>query len=212
MNIIEKMYYAAAFRTITGMILAGAAISLGAYMSIQFPGPIGAILFSIGLMSVCTFGFPLYTGRIKDTDNGWHLLALTIILAGNIVGCLLMSLWASYNPDIIPMCDLIIEQRTDWGFMECMARGAGCGYIMTLAVITWRKNPWPLLIGIPAFVLCGFTHSVADAFYYSVGWKNLSQPAMLAYLGTVIGNFIGGLIFKLGRRKSDDNTGSRQSK
>lgn len=186
-------------KQILNLMLAGATISLGAYMSLQYPGPLGAVLFSIGLMSVCTFSFVLYTGAIKRTKEFSDVLLLLIILIGNIIGCILMSFWASFNPDIISSCQSIVEQRTDWGFLECMARGAGCGYIMTLAVSTWKKTPWPLLIGIPAFVLCGFTHSVADAFYYSVGWEVLSWSAALAYAGTVVGNFIGGIIYKIGR-------------
>lgn len=168
-------------------------------MNLQHPGILGAILFSTGLMSVCKFRFVLYTGAIRKTEDPWHIIALFLILIGNIAGCALMSLWAIFNTNIIESCQEIVTQRTNWGFLECMARGAGCGFIMTLAVSTWKKTPWPLLIGIPAFVLCGFTHSVADAFYYSVGWEVLSGTSFLAYLGTVIGNFIGGIIFKIGQ-------------
>lgn len=60
------------------------------------------------------------------------------------------------------------------------------------------KNRIALLIGIPAFILAGFTHSIADAFYYCVGHSSINGAAMLSYLGTVIGNFIGGIVFKAG--------------
>lgn len=186
-------------KSIFNLMLAGAAISLGAYMNLQNPGLIGAVLFSIGLMSVCKFRLALYTGAIRKVEDPWHILALVLILAGNIAGCIAMSLWSMFSPDIVPVCQEIVAQRTDWGFLECMAKGAGCGFIITLAVSTWKKTPWPLLIGIPAFVLCGFTHSVADAFYYSVGWEAITGAAMLSYLGTVIGNFIGGIIYKIGK-------------
>lgn len=186
-------------KTILNFMLAGISISLGAYMNLQHPGILGAILFSIGIMSVCKFRFVLYTGAIRKTEDPCHILALLLILIGNIAGCVLMSFWSMFNTDIVSSCQKIVMQRTDWGFLECMARGAGCGFIMTLAVSTWKKTPWPLLIGIPAFVLCGFTHSVADAFYYSVGWDVLTGASFLAYLGTVIGNFVGGIIYKIGR-------------
>lgn len=186
-------------KKILNLMLAGAGISLGAYMSLQYPGILGSILFSIGLMSVCTFRLSLYTGCIRKTKEPIDAIGLLIVLIGNIAGCILMSFWSSFNTDIIDNCKAIVEQRIEWGFIECMARGVGCGFIMTLAVSTWKQNPWPLLIGIPAFVLCGFTHSVADAFYYSVGWEKLTWAAASAYSGTVVGNFIGGIIYKAGK-------------
>lgn len=50
------------FLAIGNMILAGVSISLGAYIYLKVGGIIGAIMFSIGLISVIHFRFGLYTG------------------------------------------------------------------------------------------------------------------------------------------------------
>ena len=63
------------------------------------------------------------------------------------------------------------------------------------------RNWLPLLFGVPAFIICGFPHCVADSFYYAScshsfiaehGWSLLA-----AYLPTVAGNFIGCNIYRL---------------
>ena len=73
---------------------------------------------------------------------------------------------------------------------------------MTTSVTFAReKNYLPLLFGVPLFIICGFTHCVADAFYY------LSVPAAFlkvhwleilgVYGSIVIGNFIGCNLYRL---------------
>ena len=183
------------FLAIGNMILAGVSISLGAYIYLKVGGIIGAIMFSIGLISVIHFRFGLYTVWVKNFKHWDDSFILLIILLLNIVGCLLMSLAIS-DQQIIQQCNDIVSNRADMGFWRSIFNGAGCGFIITLSVMC--KNRIALLIGIPAFILAGFTHSIADAFYYCVGHSSIDGAAMLSYLGTVIGNFIGGIIFKAG--------------
>lgn len=183
------------FLTIGNLILAGAAISLGAYIYLKVGGIIGAVMFSIGLISVIHYRLGLYTGWIKNFKNWDDSFVLLTILLLNIVGCLLMSLTVS-DQQIIQQCNNIVSSRAEMGIWKSIFNGAGCGFIITLSVMC--KNRIALLIGIPAFILAGFTHSIADAFYYCVGHASINGAAMISYLGTVIGNFIGGIIFKAG--------------
>ena len=72
----------------------------------------------------------------------------------------------------------------------------GCGFIMTTAVTFARKgNNLPLLIGVPLFILCGFPHCVADAFYYLAVplayWQENLASILLFYAAIVLGNFVG---------------------
>lgn len=181
--------------TIGSMMLAGISISLGAYIYLKVGGIIGAIMFSIGLISVIHYRFGLYTGWIKNFKNWDDSFVLMMILLLNIFGCFLMSLTIS-DQQIIQQCNDIVANRAEMGIWKSIFNGAGCGFIITLSVMC--KNRITLLIGIPAFILAGFTHSIADAFYYCVGHSSVNGAAMLSYLGTVIGNFIGGIIFKAG--------------
>lgn len=46
-------------------ILAGCAIALGSFVNLYIGGGIaGAVLFSIGLILICSFNWELYTGRV----------------------------------------------------------------------------------------------------------------------------------------------------
>ncbi len=182
------------------IVLAGISISLGCYIYLVVGGPLGALLFTVGLSAVCTFGFRLYTGQIKNTDSWAWIPMLAYILLLNIVGCVLASLLGSGNAEVVEKCMAIVAKRADAGFLASVATGTGCGFLMTLAVVTWKTHPLVLFVSIPAFILSGLTHSVADAFYYACGWQAITTSAVLAYLGTALGNFIGGIIFKLGQR------------
>ena len=65
---------------------------------------------------------------------------------------------------------------------------------MTTAVEFARKGKMlPLLLGVPVFILCGFAHSIADAFYFLVSpSEQLLQVDVLAvYVCEVLGNFVG---------------------
>lgn len=192
-----------AFKIFASMTLAGVCISLGAYAYLQNPGPIGAVLFSVGLMSVVHFKFLLYTGVLHKATGFFDFGILPVILIFNIVGCWISSQLVN-DTSVVAQCEAIVSQRAGLGFWQATARGMGCGFIVTLAVQAWKKNPWALLIGVPAFILTGFTHSVADAFYYCVGKAAITPVAAVAYCGTVIGNFIGGRIYKLGEDKNRD--------
>ncbi len=181
------------------MILAGCCVSLGAYIYLKVGGALGAFMFSVGLMSVLTFGFSLFTGKIRMFGNlKQDIPWLGSILFFNIVGCALTSLLMTGDEQIVSACQQIVAKRAELGFWSSIATGAGCGFIMTLVVSAWDKSPYPLLLGIPAFILAGLTHSIADAFYFSVAWQSVTWAAMTSYAGTVIGNFLGGITFQLG--------------
>ena len=64
-------------------------------------------------------------------------------------------------------------------------------YTGTAGFIRMRGD-WSML-GVPVFILCGFTHSIADAFYFlACPMEQLCQPMVLAvYLSEVLGNFVG---------------------
>ena len=67
---------------------------------------------------------------------------------------------------------------------------------MTTAVTFAReKNYLPLLFGVPLFIICGFTHCVADAFYYLCVPVSFLKEHAVEVLGVyaciVLGNFAG---------------------
>lgn len=176
-------------------ILAGICISIGCVVNLRVGGVAGAVLFAFGLTTVVYYGLKLYTGtagfiRMK---GDWTMLAL--VLVGNIIGCLLFTWLIAYaQPDCIEPASKILAGRLAKGPFACFLLAIGCGFIMTTAVEFARKGKMlPLLLGVPVFILCGFAHSIADAFYFLVSPSEqvLQTQVLVVYVSEVLGNFVG---------------------
>lgn len=176
-------------------ILAGICISIGCVVNLRVGGVAGAVLFAFGLTTVVYYGLKLYTGTAGFIRRKGDWTMLSMVLAGNIVGCLLTAWLISYaQPDCIEPASMILAGRLAKGPLACFLLAIGCGFIMTTAVEFARKGKMlPLLLGVPVFILCGFAHSIADAFYFLISPSELLfQPAVLVvYLCEVLGNFVG---------------------
>lgn len=182
-------------KTIIDSILAGICISLGGVAFLKVGGIIGATLFSFGLITVVCYKMKLYTGvsGFVETRRDW--IELPVIITGNIVGCALVALAIkTTTPELVDSAHKIVEGRLDKGFWNVLLLAVFCGFIMTTVVNFARQKMWlPLLFGIPLFIMCGFVHSIADAFYYTLA-LNLGEwngQAIVVYLASIIGNFIG---------------------
>ena len=123
----------------------------------------------------------------------WTMLGL--VLLGNIIGCLLSAWLIAYaQPDCIEPALKILAGRLAKGPFACFLLAIGCGFIMTTAVEFARKGKMlPLLLGVPVFILCGFAHSIADAFYFLVSPSEqvLQMDVLIVYVSEVLGNFVG---------------------
>lgn len=176
-------------------ILAGICISIGCVVNLRVGGVAGAVLFAFGLTTVVYYGLKLYTGTAGfiRRQGDWDMLA--VVLLGNIVGCLLSAWLIGYaQPDCVEPALAVLAGRLAKGAFACFLLAIGCGFIMTTAVEFARKGKMlPLLLGVPVFILCGFAHSIADAFYFLVSPSDqLLQPQVLwVYLCEVLGNFVG---------------------
>ena len=166
-------------------------------------GPlVGAVLFCFGLITVVGYRLKLYTGTagfIKKNEVG----TLFMILFGNIIGCLCAALLARVSPMAIQeSAQKILELRLRTGALKCGLLGIGCGFIMTTAVqFARQKSFMPLLFGVPLFIVCGFTHCVADAFYYLcvplAFWKANFLAIIAVYVCIVLGNLIGCNLYRI---------------
>lgn len=178
MQYILKLFWSA--------VLAGGCIGIGGTVYLKVGGVAGAVLFSIGLIAVVSYQLKLFTGAagFVSRQNGWELVP---ILLGNIVGCILLS----FLPTGLDV-SAIVAARISCGWYSAFLLAIGCGVLMTTAVTFARQDKWlPLLFSVPVFILCGFYHCVADAFYYAVGWRQLSWEILPVYLATVLGNLVG---------------------
>ena len=174
-------------------LLAGLCISVGCVVNLRVGGVAGAVLFSFGLLAVLHYQLKLYTGTAGFIRAKGDWTMLVMVLLGNIAGCALCAYAMSYaQPDILTPDMGIVESRLAKGPFACFLLAIGCGFIMTTAVQFGREGKFlPLLFGVPAFILCGFTHSVADAFYFLAAPQMIGQQLLTIYVAEVFGNFVG---------------------
>mgnify|MGYP003423423384 CR=1 FL=1 len=163
---------------------------------------VGAVLFSLGLLAVVGYKLKLYTGTAGFIEKN-QVGELFLILLGNIIGCLCLALLARVSPmDIQGAAQKILELRLRTGALRCGLLGIGCGFIMTTAVQFARQKQYlPLLFGVPLFIVCGFTHCVADAFYYLcvpvAFWKAHALQILAVYVCIVLGNLVGCNLYRI---------------
>lgn len=161
----------------------------------------GSILFALGLLAIVGYKLKLFTGTagfIKKNEIG----DLLIILLGNIIGCFMMGMLTRVSPvgDGIQVAALnIMNTRIETGAIGCGLLAIGCGLLMTTAVTFARqKNFIPLLLAVPLFIVCGFPHCVADAFYYmAIPFNAWTVDLLGIYLATVLGNAIGCNLYRI---------------
>lgn len=187
---------------IKSSILAGICIGIAGFGFLALGGIAGAVLFAFGLITVVCYKLKLYTGTAGFIVKG-EAGKLLIILLGNIVGCLMVALLARVSPmDLQGAAQKILAGRLSIGPVRAGLLAIGCGFLMTTAVTFARRGQWlPLLFAVPMFILCGFPHCIADAFYYltvpfSFIMENIWSVLSL-YVCLVIGNFIGCNLYRL---------------
>ena len=172
-------------------IIAGICISIGCVVNLRVGGVAGAVLFAFGLLAVVHYKLKLYTGTAGFIRAKGDWTMITVVLLGNIIGCALTALAYAYaQPDILPPDLAIVQSRLAKGPFACFLLAIGCGFIMTTAVQFGREGRFlPLLFGVPVFILCGFAHSIADAFYFLAVPEMYSTQLLLIYVAEVLGNF-----------------------
>jgi formate/nitrite transporter FocA (FNT family) len=187
---------------IKSSILAGICIGIAGFGFLALGGIAGAVLFAFGLITVVCYKLKLYTGTAGFIVKG-EAGKLLIILLGNIVGCLMVALLARVSPmDLQGAAQKILAGRLSIGPVRAGLLAIGCGFLMTTAVTFARRGQWlPLLFAVPMFILCGFPHCIADAFYYlTVPFSFIMEniwSVLLLYVCLVIGNFIGCNLYRL---------------
>lgn len=193
-----------AMKFICGSLMAGCAIGIAATVYLKVTGVLGAAMFAFGLIVVVAMKLPLFTGQAQHvwSTRTEEYASLGLMLLLNLAGCAILSQLTN-NAEIQAASEGIISARLAKGPWMCGVLAIPCGFIMTAAVRgAGMKNNWlPLLFGVPAFIICGFPHCVADSFYYAScshefivenGWNLLA-----AYLPTVLGNYLGCNAYRL---------------
>jgi len=176
--------------------LSGVCIGIAGFGYLAEKSIIGAVMFAFGLLTVVHYKLKLYTGT-AGFINRHQVGELFLILLGNIIGCLAISMLVRCSP--MPLQDTaqgILEGRLSLGPLKGGVLAIGCGFIMTTCVTFSRQGRnLPLFFGVPLFIMCGFPHCVADAFYYCCVPADFIAEhfgeIIAFYLSIVAGNFVG---------------------
>lgn len=178
-------------------ILAGLAVSLGGYVFLSCENKyVGSVLFSVGLLTVVYLGLNLYTGRIGYifSQNCEERIDTLFSLPGNVLGCLCAGL---LKPPVGQVESLVASKLTK-PLSGVFIDGILCGILIFICVDIFKRkqNPIAILFGVPAFILCGFEHSVADAFYIANA-RAFSLESLWFLLVVAAGNAVGGVLIPL---------------
>lgn len=174
-------------------ILAGCAIALGSFVNLYNGGGIiGAVLFSIGLILICSFDWELYTGRVGTIGVNKKSLYM---LCGNFYGAIAVAALVSLTPYSVPLAtaaNAVIAARTP---LSILVMSIGTGVLMESAVTLYKKTGqwYAVIIPVAVFVLCGMPHCIADAFIYTIA--NAPLGVAFRYIFTSwLGNSFGALV------------------
>lgn len=193
-----------AVKFLSGALMAGGAIGIAATVYLKVGGVLGSAMFAFGLIVVVAMKLPLFTGQAQHvwSRKGGDYALLGLMLLLNLAGCWILSALTS-TPEITAASRAIISTRLANGPLLCGLLSIPCGFIMTAAVrgAAMKGNWLPLLFGVPAFIICGFPHCVADSYYYASCGRDFltanSWSIIAAYMPTVVGNFVGCNLYRL---------------
>jgi len=192
-------------------ILAGLCIALGGTVYLTLENKImGAFLFTLGLFTICTFGFNLFTGKVcyvfeRDLD---YLVDVAVIWLGNLVGTLLSGgalLATRMGPVLAEKAAAVCATKLGDDLVSIFILAIFCNIMIFIGVDGYNKNPHEagkylsMFMAIMVFILCGFEHCVANMFYFTVAGVWSGKAALYLAVMT-LGNVVGGLIIPLCRK------------
>ena len=188
-------------------LYAGIMIGIGGVAYLAIPNKmVGSFIFSIGLLTVCMYSLNLYTGKIGYilVNKLSYVVELLISLLGNFVGTFLVGnlMRLTRYTNLIETAKEIVNIKLNDSVLSILVLSIFCGIIMYIAVNNYKKESSDIgkyiiiLMGVMAFILCGFEHCVANMFYFSIaGVWNLK--VFLYLLVMVLGNSIGSILIAL---------------
>lgn len=189
-------------RILFGSVLAGILIGIGATAYIAAPDIVsGSLFFTVGLFAICFFGVDLFTGRSGYLLTQPRRLAyageLLLIWAGNYAGAAAYSAALRFAKPALAqkMSELWAGKITQHPFAVFLL-GVGCGLLIYIAVDNYRSSGSDvgkavgILLCVPAFILCGFEHCIADMVYMSAAGRFDIVFILIVTCGNLAGSFL----------------------
>lgn len=180
------------FRLITKSILAGVLIALAGIVYLNCSDKVvGSFLFSFGLCLVIILEANLYTGKvgyIKSVDSLSEVLFMLIL---NLVSAYLVGLLSGMGP-MHDSAAAIVTTKLETEWWITLLKSIGCGICIYGSVEGYKKTKSfiPVILGVMCFILAGFNHVVADAFYIGAARFGSLQYLLLVAIGNAIGSIL----------------------
>ena len=182
-------------KLIVSSALAGIAISIG---GIAFLVSGQAWMFPIGLFMVCLFELDLFTGKVSTVERLSRVPDLIIMVVTNMITAMMAGEVMRYaKPTIIDMAVKVCEKKMGEGF-ALIPLAILCNVMIYTAVYSYNNKRsavrmFGLYFATMIFVLCGFEHCVANAFYFALA--GMVDGSVVAYLvKNAVFNAVGGIL------------------
>ncbi len=204
-------------KTFVFSVLAGVSISIGGTVFLmQDSKALGALFFTVGLFTVCTFGLNLFTGKVCYVfqRNRGYAIDLIFIWVGNLAGAILTAellRLTRTGPALAEKAAALCDVKLDDSLISLFILGVFCNILIYIAVDGYNNNPHQvgkylaLFFGVTVFILCGFEHCVADMFYFAMA-RAWSGRTVLCLLVITLGNCVGGVLLPLLRQWKESGT------
>lgn len=186
-------------RTAALSLAAGVFISIGGTVFLSCEDRLaGAVLFSVGLISICCMGLFLFTGKIGywvEERTAVYAVSMLVTLAGNCAGTLVCGwLIACAKPALAEKAAALCGGKLTMPPAAVLITAFFCGVLMYTAVAIYKEKGTLLgvVFCVPVFILSGFEHSIADMFYlFTAGIFTIQAAGFL--LLVIVGNALGGM-------------------
>jgi len=150
---------------------------------------IGAMLFSLALLTIIQNGLLLYTGKIGFIRQ-YKIITLLKILVFNLAGVLVPVFMAIVcKKDLYKLMLKAAETKFSNNFLQLFLLGALCGVLMLVAV--YSKQQIITVFCIMVFILSGYEHCIADFPFFIL---NLNVVNAIKFICIVLGNSIGSIV------------------
>ena len=197
-------------RSLSLAIAAGIFISIGGAVFLSCENSVvGAVFFSVALLSICFMGLYLFTGKVgflAVSHTGREIAEVVLTLLGNLIGTFLGGILVSAaKPKLMENAIARCLPRLEMGVLPILITAFFCGILMYTAVAIYKEKGSPLGIFfcVPVFILSGFEHSIADMFYFFCA-RMFTGEVFLFLLLVVIGNAVGGMFIPALRRLAEE--------
>lgn len=150
---------------------------------------IGAMLFSLALLTIINLKLNLYTGKIGFYKNYTPPFIINIFLM-NLLGVFLVcSLFFVSYDELGSVLFSIAKSKFDYRAWSLYDRGILCGMCMYIAVS--NRKQIITVFSVMTFILCGFRHCIADFPFLLL---NFNIQNLIKFIMIVLGNSMGAIM------------------